>query len=581
MRHSPPKKTHGFLLIVIGVMLVVFVGLASAFLVATSRSASDVGMHAQAIPQANGIAETGLQEATRVFALSAIAYPPTMSTRPSCGSLSLSNNFSTGLSTVIEQSGITNPNDNSAILMTSIAAPPSTPTSIVVNNTAVFTSSGGRVLIGREVFKYTHVVNATTLGGVIRSQDGSIGQSHTGGASNGARVSQYQCTVESTGTSPDNTTASFAIRSLLQGLQQPALFVAGNSGTILRWNGATAATELAWFSQSPGTYNFNGISALNYQDAWAVADRASGSNYAFSRLVGGTWNNVTVNLGNARDLYGVFATSENEAWAVGILGQGNTFTILQWTKNATNTNNNWCKLPCNSKTVSTSGTSNAQRELFGIQTLDTNNDGLANLGYAVGGQDGTNNGANPASKGIVMQYNGTQWSELSSIPGTAIGRLYGVSMTPNSSSEVFFVGRTTYTGSQTVNGLGVILRLRTPSSYTTYFTTQIMRAVSVIDTDNDGFANFGCAVGDNGLVFTFTDANADANTISGNPDLTGVQVISPTDIWAVGTNGARYHYDGSSWDSYTTGFTTSNNLNAISGVAPQNSSVSSWYEVIN
>jgi photosystem II stability/assembly factor-like uncharacterized protein len=87
----------------------------------------------------------------------------------------------------------------------------------------------------------------------------------------------------------------------------------------------------------------------------------------------------------------------------------------------------------------------------------------------------------------------------------------------------------------------------------------------MIDTNNDGLANFGVAVGNSGLVVVYNGSTWTSSTISVE-NLFGVKVFSPNDAWVVGANGTRLHYNGLSWTSITPGVSNTQILRSISGI---------------
>ncbi|ETO92158.1 hypothetical protein [Legionella oakridgensis] len=555
------KHQRGFLTLTAVVIIVLF-GILSATLVAMVIRASTAVIYLDAASKAASLAESGLEQGRQNLTQAALA------SRQTCVGLSSSLSMTTGSFSVgaaNDAANAINPRYAFATLSTAIASG-STPATISVNNSAVF-APYGRVLIGREVFEYDRIANSTTLAGIARAQDGSIASTHA----SGTLVSQYQCTMASIGRSPASNPNG--VRQYQQGIQQPVVFAAGGNGMILRWNSSTA--ELSWQSQSPGTYLFNAISAVNYHEGWAVANGSGGSR--LSRLQGNNWTNITVSVSQAPDLFGVDAPSANEAWAVGERGASNSLTILRWVRNASNSSTNWCQLPCGGKTVSTTGISNQERYLFAVKTLDTNGDGYADIGAAVGGQSGTGSG----NRGIILIYDGTQWANLE-LPSSVyrIGQLYGVDIIGNGNNapkEAYFVGRSSQSSAQ-----GKLFRLRDGVWSAVITTTAPMRSVSAVDTNGDGYADLGIAVGDNGVAYLF-DGNFTVYgpfVLTGN-DLKSAKVASPTDIWMVGTNGTRLHYNGTAVESVTSGVSTSNDLNGVSVISSQNTPVSSWYDMIN
>ncbi|WP_133129851.1 hypothetical protein [Legionella yabuuchiae] len=562
------NRQRGFLAIA-AVAMIVLVGILSTAIVALAVRASLFSIHLGAKNKAVFIAESGLEQGRSNLTQDILA------NRQTCIGLSSTVSMTGGRFTVVPASdaaNLLNPRYAFSTLSTPISSG-ATPATIEVSDTSVF-APYGRVLIGREVFQYDRIATSTTLDGITRAQDVSLNQGHA----SGTLVSQYQCTIQSTGNSP--ATHPEGVRQYRQGIQQPAVFAVGASGTILRWNGAS---ELQWDNQSPGTYNFNDLSILNYHSGWAVAEGTS-NDFRLSRLQGNTWSNFAVSAPSSgggptpsNELYSVYATSPNEAWAVGTEGKQNAITILYWTRNALNSNTNWCLLNCGGKTINDTGVANNARDFYGVKAVDTNGDGAADIGFAVGGQPGqTGSGANRA---VILVYNGTTWSLLASpaLPSSAIGQLYGVDIIENGNNaplDAYFVGLSSLNGEG-----GKILRLR-GGTWTVITTTQQMNSISGVDVDGDGLADFIVAVGNGGLVH-FMNANMSITntfTLSGAPDLTGVVALSPSDVWAVGNGGVRWHYNGSSWVLNASGGA---NLQGVQAIYPKQNPASSWHDVIN
>ena len=505
------------------------------------------------------------------------------------------------------------PNQVSSTLSVAIASN-TTPNSITVSETSAFARDGGRVLIGREVFQYGRISDATTLTNIKRAQDESIAAAHVVGE----QVSQYQCTVSGIGAQPVIGTQPvgniLVSREYLQGVQQPLLYAVGASGTITRWNSDTA--ELAWQTMTSGTTsNINGISVLNYHSGWAVANSPAGVTFNYERLQGGTWTNVSVpDSARGVNLYAVDAPSESEAWAVGDPASSNMI-INRWVRNLNNDSTNWCVMPCSGKTFTAA--SNIQNSaLYAIKTYDTNGDGFADMGFAAGvtagsshsggkgngqgalncspeglnhggcGGDFSSTGTGSTGPGVILYYSGTGWSSITKAPlnytqPSIIGQIQGLDITPygnNPPIEAFFVGHTNTTKS-------IITRLRMSGgeSWNTANNnfSQILRAVSVIDTNGDGLADFGCAVGDQGMVVTFNSSMATTvTTLPTTNSLNAVTVLNPNDIWVAGDGGVRYHFDGTNWVSITGDGLTAN-LHGIAKVAAKKSPFSLWFKKNN
>ena len=147
--------------------------------------------------------------------------------------------------------------------------------------------------------------------------------------------------------------------------------------TIVRWNGSS------WTKQAPNTIpaDNNGNQDLN---AVSVIDTtgngtgdigfAVGDSGTILRYNGSTWTKMT--SPTTQHLFGVFVVSTSEAWAVGASG-----VILRW----------------NGTSWSSFGTP-VSTKLNGIAMLDTDGDGLADIGWAVGDSE------------RILTYNGSSWS---------------------------------------------------------------------------------------------------------------------------------------------------------------------------
>lgn len=561
------KRQKGFL-IVTAIVLIVVLAMLAAGLVSIFIRTVEASLRLKAIPAASALAESGLEQAQKNFTLT------DFTARQTCTTLGSTVSLSTGDSiTALATNTANNPRYAYTALTTSISNS-TNPTTITVTDSSVFAPDGW-VLIGREVFRYKYIANSTTLGGVARAQDSSLATDHP----SGSIVSQYQCYIAGIGHAP--AVNPLSIREYQQGMRQPLLFAVGQSGTLLRWNGPTS--ELAWDAVTSGSsQDLKGISALNYHSAWAVGNNVN-AGYELVRLQGSTWTRVNLALGSETNLLAVDATSSKEAWAVGERTAGNVIALLRWVRNASNDSTNWCRVPCSGISLVESGVQPSRKSILAIKTLDLTGDGYADVGYAAGGSPDEGN-----KEGVIWYYTANNWGPINKAPlnfthmPSNAGQLRGVDMVRNGSSapqEVFFAGQNNSTG-------GLIIRLRATGgteAWSTISTAAELHAISVVDTDGDGYADFGCAVGDNGTVVSFNNTMASTTTTlaTGGNALKSVFVISPTDIWVVGTGGVRFHYDGTSWTSLTNNITTTNNLYSIVAVFPKQITLSAWHELIN
>jgi Tfp pilus assembly protein PilX len=560
------RQQKGFLLVT-AVVIVVVVGLLSAILVKMFMRSNEMTLRLRSIPLASALAQSALEQAQKNFTLT------NLNARQACVSLATTVSLSTGDSITGRASNTANnPRYAYATLTTPITST-STPTTITVNDSSVFSATGW-VMIGREVFQYTGIGGATTLTGVTRALDTSIATDHV----SGELVSQYQCYIAGIGHAP--ATNPLSIREYQQAARQAVIFAVGQNGTILRWNGDTA--ELAWSAVASGTVlDLRAVSAMNYHSAWA-ASIYSAAGYGFDRLEGNApWSPVYTALGQEQDLLGIYATSSKEVWAVGKRHASDP-TILRWVRDANNSSTNWCvasSSQCAGITITQTGVSNAQQDIYAIKTYDYTGDGYADMGFAVGGSHDQS-----GKIGVIWYYSGTGWSSITATPlnfslPVNVSELVGLDITKNGNAapkEAFFVGNNSIAG-------GELLRLRIVNGlpvWVVLIPAQVLNGVSVIDTDGDGWADFGCAVGMNGTIITFnSNMITTTTTLPTLPNLRAVVVFSTSDIWTVGDGGVSFHYDGTSWTSVPT--STTNNLYGLSAVFPRQTTLGPWTELIN
>ena len=562
---------------VIAVVFVVILAFLASTLVSMYMRSTEATRRLQAIPAAASLAESGIEQANSYMT----SYQSACGNLPTSPTTTLSSgNFTEGTFS------ITGADEAFAYSTLSTAiANNTTPSTITLASTNSFAQSGW-VMIGREVFAYSSIVNSTTLGGITRAQNASLATAHVVNE----LVSQYQCSpivVTGTVTDSNNTnTPTLASRTYQQNLGQPQLHAVGSNSTILIWNNPPG--QHTWDSiYNNGSRNLNAVSALNVHSVWAAGDNFN-SNSAFMRLQGTTWTNFTQNVGANTDLMGIYATSEGEAWAAGLKGN-NTINLLRWTRDASNNNANWCALStvaCSGVTLNQTGISTADMDLEAIKAIDTNGDGFADAGYAVGGSTGT---------GLLLSYANSIWSNATIGSNPLPGKLNGVDVTPNGSSapiEAFFVG---LSSSNSLNGILIRLQIIAGTPTWTTITSingtpiQALQAVSVMDTDGDGLADIGCATGANGQVIVFTNTFAPtASTLgSGNVTLNSALVLNSEDIWVAGNSGMVSHFDGTLWSDLAQG-ANGHDLYGLTGVLPTptnfnspQASLSGWQEIIN
>lgn len=292
------KKQSGYLLLA-AVGLITLLALLSATIVSLLIDTSDITGRFDATNKSAQLATSGLEQGQSSLT------EPNLSLRSSCQNLSSSMSLSTGDFTVNKASDNNHLINPKAAYATLVSA--NTSTTIEIDDSSVF-APRGRVLIDKEIFEYGNNDTANNQLTLIKgAQDGSFASSHP----TGALVSQYQCTIDSQGTSPTSTT--LGRRNYQLDIQQPLIYATGSNGTLLSFN--QDGSELSWQSININTNrSINDIDLLNYHFGFSVNDR-HGNRFSINQLIGGNWQNYQINLGNrARaDLHGVSTVSSLEA----------------------------------------------------------------------------------------------------------------------------------------------------------------------------------------------------------------------------------------------------------------------------
>jgi hypothetical protein len=229
--------------------------------------------------------------------------------------------------------------------------------------------------------------------------------------------------------------------------------------------------------------------------------------------------------------------SSQDGWAVGNAGGvGQRPVILQWNGNVWILNNSGLVI---------------NEDLYGVYMLDTNNNGIADDGLAVGTRRGC---ANPGP--TILRWNGAAWACPAGLPGaTADVDLNAVFMV--SAIDAWAVGAG-----------GTIVRLSgaawsTPASGVAV----ALNSVYMLDINGDGVADDGWAVGvasgakptmlrwnipcaGGAGTNTWNNCTALAIVPAINVALNGVHCVDANDCWAVGNNSAGefiIHWDGTTW----------------------------------
>ncbi len=577
-----------FIIVILAFMGMVFLTL---FTVTSSTSINELQS-----TQALYVAEGGMERSIRYFT------SPTLTERVACASIPAANtSLGSGQFSLTIEAGSPFYSSAATTLSGAIGVGDTTINVASTANYAPF----GRIMIDRELIDYTGTT-ANSFTGALRGRDGTTATSHAG-PPNAARVGQYQCTVTSTG-GVYNLTTPNARRQVRQGIQLQEGWAVGdrngNNLTFIRWN---RDIEVQWndasFNVGGGARaDLNSVSLLNYSDGWAVGDERNG--FTIRRLnPDGTPPYWDVSPGipapaneYVKNLLGVYAVSSREAWAVGFMsddiqpgpGQRFRFTILRWNGDV----NAWCLLDpagnCNGITIPADNSYN--QNLNSIYMLDTDNDGIANAGWAVG-----NNGFcyNPPlctiSRAIVLRWNGVSWSSEQP-PTQATENLNSVFMV--SQNEVWIAGN------DRGGGANNALIFRWQNGVWTYTDPGVdndLSSIYMLDTDSDGLADDGWAVGavsggrPTMLRWNYNCAgtaqnnqwnNCTASAPNTGQRLNSVFMITATDGWAVGNGGTILHWDGNSWSVHPqSGVVTAQNLRSLSMIGPKQRPQAMWREV--
>lgn len=537
------RRQQGYFL-VLAVILILVMAVLGILIAYVFASRARISVAEQQGLQAFYMAESGLEMATRLLTMPNISGSPA---RITCGSVSgngaLTNaSISSGTFTATAING--SPIFATTTLNGAITA---SATSMTLASTAGF-AARGRALIEREAVNYNGI-SGNTLIGVTRGAGGTTAASHASGAG----VGEYLCTIDVRAGIPSLASPSYQRELQWSVPLQNGWAVGNRSGNNFSFNNWNRAAELTWTSSTvAGTSStrahLNSVSMLSHAAGWAVGDENNA--FTFMRWNGSAWSlNALAGACNNQHLQGISMVSSQEGWAVGVNyrpgcsggGSSRRFTILKWNGSS------WSLLtPSSSPSIPADSSGN--NTLNAIHVIDTNGDGLGNIGFAVG------------NNGEILQYNGSNWVNVTS-PVTR--NLFGVYTV--SSSEAWAVGAN-----------GTILRWNGSSwSSVASPTSSQLNAIVMIDTNGNGTADTGWAVGNSGTILTYNGSSWSA-TSQTNRNLNGVDYFNPNDVWAVGANGTIVHYNGSSWSTYSSSGT---NYNAVSLIRSGSNQFAGWQQV--
>jgi hypothetical protein len=316
---------------------------------------------------------------------------------------------------------------------------------------------------------------------------------------------------------------------------------------------------------NPGVSDrINGVSTVSSSFAWAVGDFFDGSqgNTLALRFNGSTWKTVpspSPGGSHGSSLSAVSADAAKDAWAVGEFSDGSRTNTLALRWNGLS----WSQVDTPDPGVS-------QATLTGVTAITPTN------AWAVGNFfDGSE------QQTLILHWNGSNWAQVASQNAPGNNFLNGVDA--RSATDIWAVGQSFDNNVTSTliehfdGGNWTIVPSPSPSGF-----DDELKAVSVSSASN------AWAVGEN-----FPQSGAQTlilrwngtkwkRVASPNPggsianDLNGVDIVSNTDAWAVGTfvsgsNGFDLilHWNGSKWKPVTGASPGSHNniLNAVSVVS--------------
>lgn len=304
-----------------------------------------------------------------------------------------------------------------------------------------------------------------------------------------------------------------------------SMYVGGQNG-VYQLDGTTLTSSQVSYPVSVFSVS---VDPLN--NVWAVGQRGS-----IQRRASLIW--TTVNF--APDLLDVWSTAANNSWAVGEYGFIYRWNGSVWSREATSSLANLYSVWGRAANDAFAGGENGTMlrwngTAWTAMTVPT----TARI-FAIWGSSSTNVFA-VTDAGEILRYNGTAWTLQATSPGGAtLLTVYGVS-----ASEVYAAG----TG-------GLIMRFNgtawstfsQPNSVSSLFGIWLSGSTNILSVgaDQDGLAGF---------AFGFNGAAWAPYAIGAAKALTSVWGPSLADVYATGDLGTMLRYNGTSWQSISTGTT--------------------------
>lgn len=335
---------------------------------------------------------------------------------------------------------------------------------------------------------------------------------------------------------------------------------------------AAATARCVWKTEggaNPGINDFlNGVSATSTNDVWAVGGYMNSSNQTRTLIEhwnGTTWSKVAnPNVGTYPTLSAVSADAANDAWAVGA-SDGLTL-IDHW--NGTTWSN-----------IASPSPGSGGNSLDGVTAISANNV------WAVGYQFGSSG----TFQTLIEQWNGTQWSVVSSPnPGSYGNDLNGV--TAISATDIWAVGYQSNSSTTTQT----LIEHWDGTQWSIVSSPNLGTTVSILYGATAVSANNAWAVGTgnnaqstliehwNGTQWSIVSSpSVQPESGGGGIQLSGIAAASGKDLWTVGMSslGGREdsiieHWNGTRWSlvSNPNPGTSFNELGTIA-IAPGSSKI--------
>lgn len=373
------------------------------------------------------------------------------------------------------------------------------------------------------------------------------------------------------------------------------VWAVGAGGTILKWNGSM------WSAQSSGTAEgLNAVSGYDLNNVWAVGDNGTIRKWNGSTWNGSTWSGQTSGSGNA--LMGVFAGDNLNTYAVGggtiLRCEAGTWSALSpvpagnyldvWGMYANSTWNVWA-VGASGLVAKTQGgawvveTSSTTKQLNGVGGIYDNkvcavgNDGtvirregtpdfsivwtlqafgVSSMVNSIWGTDASNvwavAGGGATNVGYILRKNGVNWTvDTVTLPTAQYFPNFGIWVADP--SNIWLVG-----------GGGSVLKWDggTWNSQASG-TTNSLYAVWGLSTSSVW------AVGAGGVIRFWNGTSWSAQNSTTNRDLYGIWGADGNNVWAVGAEGVIVKWNGSDWSTVQVP-TTTHTLTAVHGTSAAN-----------